>query len=75
MIDRYSIFCKECDDDRTVIPDTDSGSYRCIECDTIYYDEDGVFDAAEAEYYYSSFKGARLAGLIKEEDVPRESWG
>ncbi len=74
MIDRYSIFCKECEDDRALIPDTDSGSYRCPDCDSIYYDEDGVYDVAEAQYYYATYKGAKLAGLIDEEDVPRESW-
>lgn len=73
-IERFVIYCRECEDDRTLIPDTDSGSYRCPDCDSIYYDEDGVFDIMEAEHYYATYKGAKLAGLIPEEDVPRESW-
>ena len=72
--ERYQIYCFECADNVTLIPDTDSSSFRCPACDNIYYNEDGVYDLLEAEEYYLSYKGAKLAGLIKEEDVPREPW-
>lgn len=73
--ERYSIFCKECEDERTLIPDTDSNSFRCPDCDSIYYDEDGVMDLIEAEYYYETYKGAKLAGIIDEPDYPNEPIG
>lgn len=75
MDERFTIYCAECEDDKALIQDSDSGSYQCPDCDSIYYDEDGVFDAQEAEYYYQTYKGAKLAGLIPEDDVPRDPWG
>jgi peptide subunit release factor 1 (eRF1) len=66
--ERYSIECRECGDHRFLIPDTDSGSFRCPDCDTIYYDEDGVWDNLEAAEHYATYKGAKLAGLIRDPD-------
>ena len=73
-LERFNIYCPNCEDDRFLIPDTDSGSYRCPDCSSIYYDEDGVYDLLEAREFYATFRGAKLAGLIPEDDVPRDSW-
>lgn len=75
ITERYVIFCNDCDEDVTLIPHTDSNSFRCPTCDTIYYDEDGVMDLLEAEDYYATYKGAKLAGLIDDFDsVPEDAW-
>ena len=75
MDERYSIYCKECEDEVFLIYNSDAGSFRCPHCDSIYYDEDGVWDNEEIKDYYLQFRGARLAGLIPDEfDIDKGIW-
>jgi hypothetical protein len=52
--ERYSIECRECGDHRFLIPDTDSGSFRCPDCDTIYYEVNPREGEDPIELVYSS---------------------
>lgn len=65
--ERFSIFCNDCQDSRDLILDSDSNTYRCPDCDSIYYHEDGVFDADTAVYYHLAYKGSELESLLPKE--------
>lgn len=67
---QFSIYCNVCEDDRDLLYAPESGSYTCVECGTIYYDEDGVFDATDWEGHRAYYRGSKLAGLVPDPDWP-----
>lgn len=68
MNERYEIYCTECETSRYLILDTQSDGFLCPECNTMYFDEDGVMDTLEIADFYAQYKGAKRAGLIREPD-------
>lgn len=68
--ERYSIECRVCEDTRFLT--YSGGDYTCTVCGKVYDAESGVVDNIEAQYYYQLYQGAKIAGLIKEEDVYEE---
>ncbi len=65
---RYSGICPECEDYRDLVYAAESGSFSCIECGHILYDEDGILDAEEYEYNRDIYRGSKLAGLVPDPD-------
>ena len=68
---RFSITCKICEEEVDLIQES-VDDFRCPTCNTTYSSEDGVLDHAEAEEMYRLYKGAKLAGLIKDEETYEE---
>lgn len=69
----YSIYCKVCGDDVDLIKDG-LDDFHCTVCNTYYTSENGVMDWAYAYDMWLLYKGAKIAGLIDEPDVPREQY-
>ena len=70
---RYMIHCPACGDDVPLI-ELMSGDFQCPYCATVYDNEAGVIDNQWISQFGASYPGAVRAGLIKENDVPREEY-
>ena len=69
---RYTVNCTNCEDEfsATLIEDD---LWSCDNCGYLYDSECGhITNETEKEDYYKLYKGAKIAGLINEPDVPRE---
>jgi hypothetical protein len=73
VIERYRIWCQTCYADVWLVQDSDN-DFHCPRCNTYYSSEDGIQDWLIAYEHYLIYRGAKLAGLIKEPDVPREQY-
>lgn len=73
MNERYTIFCNECGKAVELVQDS-LDEFHCPNCKSYYCSEDGVMDNVLAREMQLQYKGAKLAGLIKEPDVPREQY-
>jgi hypothetical protein len=71
MSDRYVIECKVCEVEVSLKFITND-DFKCPVCGTLYNSEDGVFDKVEAEEMYQLYRGAKIAGLIKDEETYEE---
>lgn len=69
---RYAIECRVCDKQVLLVKVGDD--FQCPTCKTMYESENGVWDLDEAEDMYRLYKGAKLAGLIKDEETIEEFW-
>lgn len=70
--DKWFFTCRNCGDEREAI--YENAQFMCTVCGKIHDEEDvtDAYNPAEVERYYQEFKGAKIAGMIDEKDVPRE---
>lgn len=74
MEERYSIYCRECDEQRflkavtyteiNMVQYKGIAYFTCPTCFTKYEWDSGVLDHLEADDMYRLYKGAKLAGFF-----------
>lgn len=76
-MDRYSVYCDDCEDDVFLLPihyrGTKSIDYFLDEKAHTFDWEDGVKDHEYVKDMYALYRGAKLAGFIPDPEFPKLS--
>ncbi len=67
---RYAINCKVCEKEVALVKI--GSDYQCPTCLSMYDDEHGVMDLDEFDDMHRLYRGAKIAGLIKDEETYEE---